>query len=115
MAAVVDMRKQPESGELIGELRRKHISIYQGSTVYEATPARDSQSLCRVDVREITSEGQVGSNASIIDCDLLCMSSGYMPVYQLACQAGGKLTYNDENDQFMLDGLPKHLPLSRLS
>ncbi|HYQ39990.1 MAG TPA: glycine cleavage T C-terminal barrel domain-containing protein, partial [Pseudomonas sp.] len=45
-------------------------------------------------------------------CDLLCMSAGYMPVYQLLCQAGGKLAYDDAKAAFTLSGLPQNLSVA---
>jgi len=65
------------------------------------------QHLTGVDVRRIVAEGQVDAHAQKIDCDVLCMSAGYMPVYQLLCQAGGKLSYDDQQAAFKISGLPK--------
>ncbi len=108
----VDMREQPESDELLGELKRRHVQVYQGATVYEAMADKGRQALCSVDIRAIKREGEVALDSTILECDLLCMSSGFMPAYQLACQAGAKLTYDDEHHQFSLEGLPAHLYLA---
>ncbi len=70
------------------------------------------QHLTGVDIRSIVAEGQVGTHSKKIDCDVLAMSSGYMPVYQLLCQAGAKLNYNDKKAQFSISGLPQGLHIS---
>lgn len=36
------------------------------------------------------------------------MSGGYMPVYQLLCQAGGKLAYDDQQAEFAISSLPQN-------
>ena len=40
------------------------------------------------------------------------MSVGYTPTYQLACQAGGQLTYNDQSAMFSLRNCPESLQLA---
>lgn len=65
-----------------------------------------------VDVRRIASRGEVSKDSLQLDCDLLCMTAGYMPVYQLACQTGGKLAYADPVSEFAITGLPKNLAIA---
>lgn len=72
-------------------------------------PSSDKKRLSAVQVHVITGKGQVSAGGVTIPCDLLCMSTGYMPVYQLLCQAGAKLNYNDDSARFLLTNLPKNL------
>ncbi|MDO9624791.1 MAG: 2Fe-2S iron-sulfur cluster-binding protein [Pseudomonas sp.] len=109
VAALVDMRAQPSNGALITALQSRGIACHSGSTVYEALHGKGMRHISGVDVRRISSQGQVDAASLRIDCDLLCMSSGYMPVYQLLCQAGGKLSYDDQEAAFTLTGLPDNL------
>lgn len=109
VAALVDMRAQPSNGALITALQSRGIACHSGSTVYEALHGKGMRHIIGVDVRRISSQGQVDAASLRIDCDLLCMSSGYMPVYQLLCQAGGKLSYDDQEAAFTLTGLPDNL------
>lgn len=109
VAALVDMRGQPADGTLITALQTRGIACHTASTVYEAIGERHLQA---VDVRRIVSEGEVAAQSVRIDCDLLCMSAGYMPVYQLLCQAGGKLSYDDASAAFLLSGLPAGLQVA---
>jgi sarcosine oxidase subunit alpha len=109
VAALVDMRAQPSNGVLISALQSRGIACHSGSTVYEALHGKGMRHISGVDVRRISGQGQVDAASLRIDCDLLCMSSGYMPVYQLLCQAGGKLSYDDQEAAFTLTGLPDNL------
>jgi sarcosine oxidase subunit alpha len=60
----------------------------------------------------VTGQGICGETAERIDCDLLCTSVGYMPAYQLACQGGASLAYDDDTAAFTLTGLPPGMHLA---
>ncbi|WP_322981362.1 2Fe-2S iron-sulfur cluster-binding protein [Pseudomonas sp. C11] len=106
VAALVDMRERADEGSLATALQTRGVTCHAGSTVYEAL---GDKHLHAVDVRRISGQGKVADSSLRIDCDLLCMSAGYMPVYQLLCQAGGKLAYDDASACFSLSGLPSGL------
>lgn len=106
VAALVDLRERASDGSLVTALQTRGVACHVGSTVYEAL---GDNHLSAVDVRRITAQGEVASSGLRIDCDLLCMSAGYMPAYQLPCQAGGKLAYDDASAAFSLSGLPAGL------
>jgi len=112
VAALVDMRAHPANRELLLALEKRGIPCHPGSTVYEALPEKGLRHVSGADIRKITGQGQVAQQGLIVDCDLLCMSGGYMPVYQLMCQAGGKLAYDDQLAEFTLSGLPKNLSVA---
>ncbi|WP_095097210.1 2Fe-2S iron-sulfur cluster-binding protein [Pseudomonas sp. Irchel 3A5] len=112
VAALVDMRAHPADRGLLLALEQRGISCHQGSTVYEALHEKGMRHVSGVDLRKITGQGQVAGSGQIVDCDLLCMSGGYMPVYQLLCQAGGKLSYDDQLAEFTLSGLPNNLSVA---
>lgn len=112
VTAVVDMRAQPQSAELVSAVKQQRIEVVQNSTVYEALPTKGNRGLRAVEVREIAGRGQVADQPVQIDCDLLCMSAGYMPAYQLLCQAGGQLAYDDDSAQFSLSKLPGRLHIA---
>ncbi|WP_397459018.1 2Fe-2S iron-sulfur cluster-binding protein [Pseudomonas asplenii] len=112
VAALVDMRPHPANRELLLALEKRGIPCHPGSTVYEALPEKGLRHVSGADIRKITGQGQVAQQGLIVDCDLLCMSGGYMPVYQLMCQAGGKLAYDDQLAEFTLSGLPKNLSVA---
>jgi len=112
VAALVDMRANPVDRALLLALEQRGITCHLGSTVYEALHEKGMRHVTSVDLRKITGQGQVASSGLLLDCDLLCMSGGYMPVYQLLCQAGGKLSYDDQHAEFTLSGLPKNLSVA---
>ncbi|MFQ6555940.1 2Fe-2S iron-sulfur cluster-binding protein [Pseudomonas sp. Lb2C1-1] len=112
VAALVDMRVNPADRALLLALEKRGITCHLGSTVYEALHEKGMRHVNGADIRKITGQGQVASSGLTLDCDLLCMSGGYMPVYQLLCQAGGKLAYDDHLAEFTLTGLPKNLSVA---
>ncbi|MBK4994157.1 FAD-dependent oxidoreductase [Pseudomonas sp. S37] len=112
VAAVVDMRAAPADAALAAELKRRDISVLLGSTVYEALHEAGMRHVSGVDIRPITGQGKVGPHGLRVACDLLCMSAGYMPVYQLLCQAGGKLAYDVNRDEFAISNLPAGLDVA---
>ncbi|UVL76472.1 2Fe-2S iron-sulfur cluster-binding protein [Pseudomonas putida] len=112
VAAVVDMRAAPADAALAAELKRRDIPVHLGSTVYEALHETGMRHVNGVDIRPITGQGKVGTHGLRLACDLLCMSAGYMPVYQLLCQAGGKLAYDVNRDEFTLSNLPAGLDIA---
>lgn len=111
VAAVLDMRPQGQgqNSQLLGKVGDAGISIRFGTTVYEAF---GKQHLQAVEVRSITGRGSVATAGARIDCDLLCMSAGYMPAWQLLCQAGGSLSYDEARGLFSIAGLPAHLHMA---
>ncbi|WNW10596.1 2Fe-2S iron-sulfur cluster-binding protein [Pseudomonas sp. DTU_2021_1001937_2_SI_NGA_ILE_001] len=109
VAALADLREQPGDPALSSALAARGIACHAGTTVYEALHEAGMRHVSGVELRKITGQGQVAPLGVTLDCDLLCMSGGYMPVYQLLCQAGGKLDYDDDNASFSLSGLPAHL------
>lgn len=112
VAALVDMRTNPADRALLIALEKRGIPCHLNSTVFEALHENGMRHVSGVDIRKITGLGQVANSSLHLDCDLLCMSGGYMPVYQLLCQAGGKLSYDDQLAEFTLSGLPKNLSVA---
>ncbi|QXH49628.1 (2Fe-2S)-binding protein [Pseudomonas fakonensis] len=112
VAAVVDMRATCVDPALAAELKRRDIPVHLGSTVYEALHESGMRHVSGADIRPITGQGKVGPQGLRVSCDLLCMSAGYMPVYQLLCQAGGKLAYEVNRDEFAISGLPAGLDIA---
>ncbi len=109
VVAVADMRANPADRVLLDALEKRGIACHPGTTVYEALHEKGMRHVSGADLRRITGQGQVANSGLTVQCDLLCMSGGYMPVYQLLCQAGGKLSYDDQLSEFTLSGLPKNL------
>lgn len=109
---IIDMRRENTDSALLSAVKQKGINVLFNSTVYEAVPSSDKKHLSAIQVHDITAKGQVSVGGVTIPCDLLCMSAGYMPVYQLLCQAGAKLSYDDGSARFALDNLPNNLHIA---
>jgi sarcosine oxidase subunit alpha len=105
---ILDMRKEGASAELQDAVASLGLNVRLNATVFEALPSSDKKHLSAVKVHDIKGKGEVSGAGVTIPCDLLCMSSGYMPVYQLLCQGGAKLSYDDDSALFSLTNLPKN-------
>lgn len=109
--AIVDLRENPDYDEIARAAVARGITVKTGCAVY-AAHNRKATHITSVDVRKIVSQGVCANDGEIIDCDLLCMSVGYTPAYQLACQAGGQLSYDDQSAMFTLSSCPDTLHLA---
>jgi sarcosine oxidase subunit alpha len=112
VVAVIDMRAEGASSEIDSAINLRGITVKLGHTIYEALAAKGNKHIRGVDVRSIVSMGEVSDTGEIFRCDLLCMSAGYMPAYQLLCQAGGVLSYEDSAAEFSLSNVPEHLHIA---
>ena len=112
VAAVVDLRDAPDDKALLAEANARGMTVHMGAAVYTARRDSGNQSLCGVDIHRIDAQGEVGELLAQTDCTVLAMSAGFMPAYQMACQAGAKLDYDDDRAAFTLSGLPEGLFLS---
>jgi sarcosine oxidase subunit alpha len=112
VVAVIDMRAEGASSEIDSAINSRGITVKLGHTIYEALAAKGNKHIRGVDVRSIVSMGEVSDTGEIFRCDLLCMSAGYMPAYQLLCQAGGVLSYEDSAAEFSLSNVPEHLHIA---
>lgn len=109
VAAVIESREQAPADPRVAAVKSHGIEVMPGYAVYSAD-AKDNH-LMSVEVRRIVDEGQCEDSGEQIDCDLLCMSVGFIPAYQLACQAGASLNYDDERAAFSITGLPENFEL----
>ncbi|QFU02059.1 Aminomethyltransferase [Halomonas sp. THAF5a] len=112
VAALADLRAQADDPELARALEAAGIPLHLGHTVFEARHDKSLHRVTGVELRAITGQGEVAEQGTTLSCDLLCMTAGYMPAYQLLCQAGGKLSYDDAVAEFTISGLPKHLRIA---
>lgn len=107
VAAVVDPRGTQRHGPLADQLAAKGIRIVLGAAIAEAAGSPGNKHLRAV---RITGAGVQASEW--VECDLLSVSCAYTPTYQLALQAGAKLSYDDGTAQFTLTNLPEHVMLA---
>jgi len=108
--AIVDLRDQPPETSLTKAAKLRGIQIKLGYAVYAAK--KKGNHLSAVEIRKISAQGLCEHQYQTIACDLLCMAIGYTPTYQLACQAGGQLSYDDQSSMFTLKNLPDGLQVA---
>ena len=92
---LVDPRPAGEVGPLEAELRGRGIAVRKDATIEAAEGTAGNRHLARV-----------RTGGSWIACDLLTVSIGQAPAWQLPCQAGGKVGY-DAGAETMTITLPK--------
>jgi len=87
ISAIVEMREQACDTLERQTVIDQGIRIIPHSAVFEAIADSKTKRVAKVEVRSIVGQGRCGDSGEVIACDLLCMSVGYMPTYQLVCQA----------------------------
>lgn len=112
IVALLDMRALPDDATLATTVTQAGITLKLEHAIFEARAEKSLHHVTGVDIRRIVARGELATEGEVIDCDLVCMTAGYMPVYQLACQAGAKLSYLDDDARFSLSGLPAHLHIA---
>ncbi|ETN92784.1 Aminomethyltransferase [Gammaproteobacteria bacterium MOLA455] len=114
--AIIDLRQQPEYDAVAQYALSKGLKVRTGHAVYAANKNASGLHLGSVEIREIISQGICATPKSgkgeIIDCDTLCMSVGYTPTYQLVCQGGGQLSYDDDSSMFTLTNCPENCQIA---
>ena len=112
VTAVADLRQSFDATPLYEKVLACGISIHKACTVYEALPDKHTRGIRAAALRQLVDIGQYGNEAWRYDCDLLCVSVGFMPSYQLALHAGGKLKHDEAASGFSITGLPACIHLA---
>jgi len=112
VAAVVDLRAASAQSEVERAVLDRGLRVMTGHCVSEALATKGNKHVKGVIVSRLEADGSANPGGEPIDCDLLCMSPGYTPTYQLALQSGAKLDYDDETAVFSINGLRDHLQLA---
>jgi len=102
---LVDLRAKPKvSHPLLEKVEALGIHIRFQQFVSQALVSSQGHHLAAVEIREFDSAD--ASSGILLGCDLLVMAVGYTPAYQLACQAGGLLSYDETAATFVVNNLP---------
>ncbi len=113
IAAIVDLRSQTTDfishQELASEAQSRGFNIIHQHAIYAAVENAGRNHVTAVEIRPIIGKGECGKTGTLIDCDLVCMSTGYTPTYQLLCQSGASLNYDDDRAMFSINNLGDHL------
>jgi sarcosine oxidase subunit alpha len=112
VAAVVDLRPGVFQSSLTTAIADRGIGILAAHCVFEAVGSRGNRHLQRVRVAPLNGKKQAAATGQWVECDLLSMSVGYTPAYQLPLQAGGQLAYDDSLAEFSITRLPSQLRIA---
>ena len=80
VAAIADLRESPHATPLCEKVHACNIPVHMGYAVYEALPDEHSSHIRAVELRKIIGKGRCGSEVQRYDCDLLCVSIGFIPI-----------------------------------
>ena len=109
VAAVLDLRSNPQPTELSARLVDSGVRLLLGHSIYEAEPTRGKQGVQRIVACPVDPEGHGDpSCATVIECDGVAVSVGWMPASGLVSQAGGGFRYAAEIEQLVPDSLPSN-------
>lgn len=109
VVAVIDMRADGASQELTQKVKDKGIAVHKGSCIYEAVPSKNKLGVKEVVVcpyNETTAEADT-RNSVRLACDGVAMSAGWAPAGALLYQAGTKMRYDNDLEQFVPGELPE--------
>lgn len=104
VAAICDLRKSDHDGPNRSAILARNVEVLDGWCIWQAIPAKRPVHVRQVELAETDASGTTVLARRQIECDLVCMSVGYAPAYQLPLQAGGKLSYDSTTGQFSISG-----------
>lgn len=99
VAAIIDANSHASGGVPDG------VRVITGSGIAEADGGKKNWHVRRIRAAAIDGVAYA-TGGEWIDCDLVCVAGGSMPVYQLPLQAGAKLNYDDMTAAFRIESLP---------
>lgn len=109
VVAVIDMRHDGAGQELTQKVKDKGIAVHKGSCIYEAVPSKNKLGVKEVVVcpyNETTAEADTSRSVRLA-CDGVTMSAGWAPAAALLYQAGTKMRYSYDIEQFVPGELPE--------
>ena len=112
VAAIVDMRPEPGPSELASAAADRGLPVVPGHCIGETRGTRGNRHVAAVAVTPLGDDGVPVGGPRWQPCDLVCVSVGAMPAYQLPLQAGARLDYDDTKAAFAITGTPDHLDVA---
>lgn len=105
--AVVDLRSGVTESDFIKAVKEIGITIHSGHCIAQALPGPGKQGIRGVQVTPLDVKNQPQTSGGFeVPCDGLAMSVGYAPADGLFYQAGGRMAWSEELQQF----IPKSAP-----
>ena len=108
VVAVVDVNgARAEAGAMGAAVAARGITIRRGHAVVEAVPRADRRHVAGLRVAPAAGRGGWEGPGERLDCDLVCMSTGYTPTAHLLAHAGAALRYDEESATFAVSDVPE--------
>lgn len=107
VAALVDLRSDHQQSELDAAVRACGINIFKAHCLLEAEASADGNGVAAAIICPFNEAGVAnGASTLRIPCDGIVMSVGWAPTANLLYQAGTRMRFADNVQQFV----PEHLP-----
>ena len=105
VAALVDLRREGESGSAGRRVEEAGVRVINGACIYEAIGAQ--QRVAAAVVCPLSAGGEADpSRRETVACDGILVSVGFAPAANLLCQAGAGMRYDAAVEQFIPATLP---------
>ena len=108
VAALLDLRASPPVDAVAAAAQSRGVRVITGSAVKEAIEGRSGR-VRAVKIAPVIGEGLLGASSETIDCDLVCISVGYIPQTALLSHADAKLVPDPQTAMPRIETLPAHL------
>lgn len=105
--AIVDLRQAYTTSSITQAIQTRGIPIITSHCVYEAKPNPAGDGVSSVVICPIDANGRPDGTKQAIACDGLLMSVGWVPAANLLYQAGAKLRFDQDLQQFIPAQLPQ--------
>lgn len=108
VAAIVDLRPTRSGDPAVAQAQALGMPILLGHCIYEArsNPVQEGVSSVVVCPIDAAGQPQIGTQQRF-DCDGVIMSVGWAPAANLLYQAGTRMRFDDQLQQFVPDRLPE--------
>jgi sarcosine oxidase subunit alpha len=112
VAAVLDLRDTPSNGAIVDAVRDHGIDVRAGHTAFEALATSGNKHVRGVSAAKITGPGACAPGGSTIECDLVCMATGFTPTHHLLSHAGGEVGYDASSAMFCVREVPEGISVA---
>ena len=112
VAAVVDFSRTPTDNPRRHALKDTGVEILQGYGLREAIARKGGGHIAGVVTLPITGDGDLADTARTIECDLLCMSTGWMPAASLVAHAAGEVSYSEQSGTFVVRSVAQNMQVA---
>ncbi|HLO77771.1 MAG TPA: FAD-dependent oxidoreductase, partial [Magnetospirillum sp.] len=107
VAAVADLRPAVGDDARVAAVKAKGVAIHAGTTIAQAIEGNNHVRAVRL--APITGPGTFGIETGPIECDLVAVSVGYVPMTQLLSQGGARLVPDEATCMPRVEALPAGL------